>query len=573
MLQPETPKHVNVDEVLEKIAGPRGLWQTAFLLVICTSMSLPVLFPVFANAVPRYRCALDEAGEAFLAEMMVSEFGGESRHLTFDEAARLVGPWFPNNDNITINQHQYGCSRFKGGFNLNKTAPTDVSTESCTNGYVYEPLETQYPSTIVAEWDLVCENSWKAPFSTTIYMAGMLVGFLAGGFLSGRLGRKKAIYLATILECASGISVTFAPSYETYVFFRFMLAASCTIKVASTSVIIVEITTASYRSIFSAVSSFAFQCLYRSLHALLAMCIQKWRYFHLAIMTPGFLGLFTFLWIPESPRWLVSQNKDKEALKVLYKAYKINSIIKGGHRMTEEEFLQKAGYPNGFEEPSKLKKEFSFRGCLKGIGKGFTAPYQTADFAKRSAICTVLFAGQTCAFFGLLFYTQVIRGSVYYVSMINAVTSIPGTLLSTLLYWKLKSRKKPIIILYGISSLILLIGGLYATIVKPDSEILLIICCNLALVSVGASFNMLFIYTPELFPSSIRSQGFGNATGFGRIGSMLCSFVNELDLQLGHGVPVIIYAGVLLLESLLTCCLPDTDGENLADVVVEKEDK
>ncbi|KAM3174427.1 hypothetical protein ACTXT7_010575 [Hymenolepis weldensis] len=576
MIQQETPRRVNVDEVLERITGPKGLWQSAILLVICASMSIPVLFPVFSNAVPRYRCALDKEGEAYLANQLVPDvgFGNETRHLTFDEAARIVGPWFPRDENVTVNQHQYGCSRFKG-LNLTRSNNNndDMPTESCVNGYVYEPMDTQYPSTIVAEWDLVCENSWKNPFSTSVYMFGMMMGFLSGGFLCGLLGRKKALYLATIFECAFGLAVTFAPSYEWYIALRFFLSAACTIKVAAVSVIIVEVTTARYRAFFSAGSSFCFQCFYRALHALFAMFIHNWRYLHLTIMVPGFIGLFTILWMPESPRWLVSQDKDRKALKTLYKAYKVNSTCKSGRQLTFEEFLEETGYSHVTDDPKKPKKSFKLIEFLRGFGKGFAAPYQNADIAKRSIISTFLFTGQMCAFFGMLFYTQVIRGSVYYVSMLNALTSVPGVLISTLLYWRLKSRKKPLLTLYALAGTVLLIGGLYTVIDKPDSEIPLIVSCNIALVLLGAALNMLFIYTPELFPSSIRSQGFGNATGLGRVGSILCSFINQLDLQLGHGVPVIIYGGILLLQFALTCCLPETDGENLADVVHSKEDK
>nr|CUU98704.1 solute carrier family 22 [Hymenolepis microstoma] len=539
-------------------------------------MSVPVLFPVFSNAVPQYRCALNESGENNLANKLVvgGEFGNETRHLTFDEAARIVGPWFAKDEDVTVNRHSYGCSRYK---NPNLTGSNgngdDMLTEWCVDGYVYEPRESQYPSTIVAEWDLVCEDSWKNPFSTFVYMFGMMMGFLSGGFLSGLLGRKGALYLATIFECAFGLAVTFAPTYEWYIALRFFLAGACTIKVASVSVMMVEITTARYRAFFSAIFALFFQCIYRIVHALCAMFIHEWRYLHLVIMIPGFIGLFTILGMPESPRWLVSQDKDRTALEILYKAYKVNSTCKSGRRLTFEEFLEETGHPDVKDGPKKPKKAFKLTDLLRGFGRGFAAPYQNTDIAKRSVISTLLFTGQMCAFFGMLFYTQVIRGSVYYVYILNALTSIPGTLISTLLYWRLKGRKKPLLVLYAMSVAILLIGGLYTVVGKPESEIPLIVCCNITLVLLGASLNMLFIYTPELFPSSIRSQGFGSATGFGRVGSMLCSFINQLDLQVGHGVPVIIYAGVLVLQFALTCCLPDTDGENLADVVQCEGDK
>ncbi|VDO00819.1 unnamed protein product [Rodentolepis nana] len=569
--QEPTSKPVNIDDIFKEVTGERGLWQTAILLVICVSLSVPYLFPVFAHVVPRHRCALDKAGEAHLASILVPVGGAGSakRHLTFDEMARIVGPWFESDAPATANQHHYGCSRYKGYLNMNGTASLNITTEACINGYVYEVSENQYPSTIVAEWDLVCGNSWKNPFSTSIYMLGMLVGSMSGGFLAGKLGRMKVIYLSTILESASGLAVTFVPNLQWYTLTRFFLSVAVTIKVAAITVLMVEMTTAKYRAVFSAGFSFFFQCVYRALHAWIAIHVHNWRYFHLMIMVPAFLGLFTLLWLPESPRWLVSQHKHKAALRTLYKAYKVNAMCKSAPELSFEEFLERTGHSNLPEEPrqTQWRKHFNLSTFCRNVVVGFAAPYQTRDIARRSIAATLLFTGQLFVFFGLLFFTQVVRSSVYYVSMINAATSVPGILLSTLLYSKCRSRKKPMLLLYAISALILLAIGLHTVIAKPESEIPLIVCSNITLVLLGATFNMIFIYTSELFPSSIRSQGLGNATGLGRIGGILCSFVNELDLKVSHGLPVIVYGGVSVLQVLFTLCLPDTDGRDLPDNV------
>lgn len=569
--QEPTSKPVNIDDIFKEVTGERGLWQTAILLVICVSLSVPFLFPVFAHAVPRHRCALDEAGEAYLTSILVPVEGSGSakRHLTFDEMARIVGPWFESDEPATANQHHFGCSRYKGHLNINRTATPNTTTEACINGYVYEKLENQYPSTIVAEWDLVCGDSWKNPFSTSIYMLGMMVGSMSGGFLAGKLGRMKAIYLSTILESAFGLAVSFAPNLQWYTLIRFLLSVAVTIKVAAVTVVLVEMTTAKYRAMFSAGFSFFFQCVYRALHAWIAMHVHNWRYLHLIIMVPAFVGLFTLLWLPESPRWLVSQHRNKAALRTLYKAYKVNAMCNSAPELSFEEFLEKTGHSNLPEEPRRVawRRHFNMSTFCRNVAVGFVAPYQTRDIARRSIGATLLFIGQLFVFFGLLFFTQVIRSSVYYVSMINAATSVPGIVLSTLLYSKCRSRKKPMLVLYAISALILLTVGLHTVLAKPESEIPLIVCSNITLVLFGSTFNMIFIYTSELFPSSIRSQGLGNATGLGRIGGILCSFINELDLRVGHGVPVIVYGGVSVLQVLFTLCLPDTDGRDLPDNV------
>lgn len=138
---------------------------------------------------------------------------------------------------------------------------------------------------------------------------------------------------------------------------------------------------------------------------------------------------------------------------------------------------------------------------------------------------------------------------------------------------QIKERKRPLPKSYRISALTLLIGGSNAVFGQPQIEILLIRRCNIALVLLCAALNMIFIHTPELFPSSIRIQCLGNAVSFERIGSMLCSLVGQLDYPYGHGIPLIINGVVLILRVLLPCLLLDTDRENLADHVEPDNEK
>nr|CDS32585.1 solute carrier family 22 [Hymenolepis microstoma] len=120
----ELTKHVDVDDALNDVVEAKGFWQVEVLLVICFSKASPSLLPIFANAVPRYKCALEEDGESYLASALVStaKFSKEYRHLKYDEK---------------------------------------LDTESCVDGYVYEHMKNQYVGSIFAEWDLGYDSSWK----------------------------------------------------------------------------------------------------------------------------------------------------------------------------------------------------------------------------------------------------------------------------------------------------------------------------------------------------------------------------------------------------------------------------
>ncbi|TPP65507.1 hypothetical protein FGIG_08742 [Fasciola gigantica] len=50
----------------------------------------------------------------------------------------------------------------------------------CDNGYVYEPIPNQYPTSVIASFDLTCDRSWLGPLHPTMFMVGMLFGYYLG---------------------------------------------------------------------------------------------------------------------------------------------------------------------------------------------------------------------------------------------------------------------------------------------------------------------------------------------------------------------------------------------------------
>ncbi|VDN14769.1 unnamed protein product [Dibothriocephalus latus] len=574
---------LQLDDVYDRLVGTHGLWQVMIVILFCLSTSSAMTFPVYANAVPRFRCKMEPAVEKALAEHAVS----------FHEAATLIGPWPKDPNDEGLHQGRYGCRRYQVTNRTidwqkllkNRTAlfSGNSSTEPCPYGHVFYPWEHQYPSGIAADWNLVCEEAWKVPFSTSVYMVGMMIGFMLGGVFGDHLGRKKTIFMATFLECGFGLAVSFSPNYAAYTVLRALLSLSCTIKVTSISVFLVEMTNARYRSIFGAPWAIYVNFVSRAVHALAAMYINNWRYLHLIVVAPPCIGVFALYFLPESPRWLVSQNRLDEAVSTLYRAYRINNLLGRNRRpiMTRSEFIEELNH-----DPTPVYHESTVKGitqrcklCIQNCDTTVCAktweavkgPYQTGDLAKRSIVSTCIFAGQLCCFFGLLYYTRIIRGSIYLISFINACTSLPATFLSTILYSCVRSRRMPLLALYSMAGIVLLIGGLYTVILQPSSEMALIVCCNLALALLGATFNMIFIYIPELYPATLRTEGLGNASGLGRVGSIVSSFINELDQTFKHGFPVVVYAAVTFAVVMLLCCTPDTTGDNIKDKLEDEK--
>ncbi len=164
---------------------------------------------------------------------------------------------------------------------------------------------------------------------------GVLVALPFAGFISDCFGRKKAVMLVAILYLVSALGSAFAPTFEMLVAFRFLggLAFS---SITLASIYIGEISPPSWRgkmvsmiqiNIVVGLSGAYFANYYILQVAKsdatwvdqFALDSETWRWM-LGMEVPfALLWLFLLFRIPESPYWLVIQNRVEEAKEVLGK--------------------------------------------------------------------------------------------------------------------------------------------------------------------------------------------------------------------------------------------------------------
>lgn len=102
--------------------------------------------------------------------------------------------------------------------------------------------------TIVTEWNLVCDDSFKRAHAHLFYSIGFLVGCCLGGFASDRWGRKPTIIGFGVLSSMCGLILPYATYFPMFLFIRFCGAVCNEAADLAAYILCMEITGTKYRS-------------------------------------------------------------------------------------------------------------------------------------------------------------------------------------------------------------------------------------------------------------------------------------------------------------------------------------
>ena len=184
-------------------------------------------------------------------------------------------------------------------------------------------------------WGLT--NSQAAAIFSSVF-AGQVVGTLLAGPLADRFGRRP-IFLAMTITCfLFGVLTAAANTYGLLIFFRFMVGVAiggitvpfdCLAEYLPAAKRGRWLVTLNYSWMLGQlmVILFAFITLGTSGDVSVndASSNRPWRIFTILAALPGILScIVTWLYVPESPRWLLSKGRLQEAVKVIRGVAKIN---------------------------------------------------------------------------------------------------------------------------------------------------------------------------------------------------------------------------------------------------------
>src|SRR5918997_4007567 len=150
-------------------------------------------------------------------------------------------------------------------------------------------------------------------------LLGAAVGAGSAGPLSDGLGRRNLILIAGVLFAIGALGAALAPSVAVLVLFRIVLGLAVGAAALTVPLYLSEIAPTEIRGAISSLNQLMITVGILTAYIVNAILASSgaWRWMLGLALIPSIVLLIGMYFLPETPRWLVSQDRDEDARDVL----------------------------------------------------------------------------------------------------------------------------------------------------------------------------------------------------------------------------------------------------------------
>ena len=167
------------------------------------------------------------------------------------------------------------------------------------------------------------EDLGLSPFTSGLVVSSLLVGAMIGAAFAGPIadatGRRKLVLVAAIIFAVGAIGAALATSAGLLILFRFVLGLAVGAASLIVPLYLAEVAPTEIRGAVASLNQLmivsGILVAYIANSALAGA--EAWRWMIALAVIPSLLLFLGMLFMPETPRWLVSKDRDEEAREVL----------------------------------------------------------------------------------------------------------------------------------------------------------------------------------------------------------------------------------------------------------------
>lgn len=407
---------------------------------------------------------------------------------------------------------------------------------------------------IQALWHL---TEFEHGFTVASALIGTVIGALTAGMPAEKYGRKRVLQVIGVLYLVTSLVTALTSSWHLFIMFRFLGG----IGVGASSVVgpmyISEIAPAHRRGRLVALFQFnivsGILIAFISNYLLFGVGEDSWRYMLGVQAIPSLLYVVLVAFVPESPRWLMKNNRPEEARNVLANIgepdpdeakRRIEESLKSEVGL-DRVALQKESLWNGsYNKPIMYVIVLAMFNQLSGINAiMYYAPriFELTGLAKDTALLQAVSIGLTNMIFTLLA-----------ISMID------------------KFGRKPLLIVgsFGMVFFLGMVAWAFHTENYGTSAVMFYLVGFIAFFAFSQG-AVIWVYMSEIFPNKVRAQGqtLGSTTHWVMAAAISWTFPALADSENGGFIAFALFAGMMLLHLFFVWrVIPETKGKSLEGI-------
>ncbi|XP_051020294.1 solute carrier family 22 member 1 [Acomys russatus] len=527
-----------VDDVLEQVGEFGRFQKQAFLFLCFISASLAPIYVgiVFLGFTPDHRCWSPGAAELSqrcswtLAEetnYTVPGLGSAGQASYLSQCMQYEVDW---------NQSALGCVDPLSSLTANRS---HLPLSPCQHGWVYNTRG----SSIVTEFNLVCEDAWKVDLFQSCVNLGFFLGSLVVGYMADRFGRKLCLLVTTLVTSLSGVLTAVAPDYTSMLLFRLLQGMVSKGSWVSGYTLITEFVGSGYRRTTAIMYQVAFTVGLVGL-AGVAYAIPNWRWLQLAVSVPTFLFLLYYWLVPESPRWLLSQKRTTQAVRIM------------------EQIAQK----NGKLPPADLKMLCLEEDVSEKRSPSFADLLRTPNLRKHTFILMYLWFSCAVLYQGLIMHMGATSVDLYLDFFYSSLVEFPAAIVILVTIDRIGR-------IYPIAASNLVAGAACLLMIFIPHELHWLNVTLACLGRMGATIvlQMVCLVNAELYPTFIRNLGMMVCSALCDLGGIFTPFMVFRLMEIWQALPLILFGVLGLTAGAMTLLLPETKGVALPETIEEAE--
>ena len=396
------------------------------------------------------------------------------------------------------------------------------------------------------------------PAQTGVLLGASYVGQLAGALLFGWLAEKYGrVYSATgavAIMSVMNLVCALAGSFDALLLCRIVQGIGVGGEMPVAATYINELSRAKGRGRFFMFYEMIFPLGLMATGQIGAWLVPifGWKIMFLIGGIPGLLITGMVARLPESPRWLVSQGRLEGAERIIEK---IESSVAGGARTV---FQPEPALPLVSVPP------------LQNPAKGRWSELLSSAYRGRTTVVWALWA---CSYFvsnGLNNWMPSLYNTIYHMPLQQSLRAASMTnvaqvalLLTCALVIDRAGRRNWMITAFFATAALLAILGFVAA----QSVMAVMILATVSYGAVGSANAVLYLYTPEIYPTRMRAIGTGLATSWLRLTSAIGPpLVGVMVGAEGVGSVFIMFAAVSFAGAVVARQMIETRGRKLEEI-------